>query len=124
MPLASANGIDVCYEEFGDPHDPAVLLVMGFSAQMIVWDDEFCTALADRGFRVIRFDNRDVGLSSKIDAGGPVDLAAAFQALLTGAVVDAPYTLDDMAADAFGLLDALGVDRVHVVGASMGGMIA
>jgi pimeloyl-ACP methyl ester carboxylesterase len=123
MPIVAANGLDICYEEFGSADDPAVLLVMGFSAQMIVWDEEFCTALADRGLRVIRFDNRDVGLSSKIDAGGPVDLAQLFHAMLSGAEVDAPYTLDDMAADAFGLLDALGIDRAHVVGASMGGMI-
>src|SRR4051812_40400699 len=101
---AQANGIELEYESIGDPRDPTLLLIMGFSVQMIAWDDELCRLLADRGFRVVRFDNRDVGLSSKITGGS--------------------YTLDDMAGDARGLLEWLGVQSAHVVGASMGGMIA
>jgi len=119
MPIATTNGIDVCYEEGGAPDASALLLVMGFTAQLIAWPDTFVDGLVERGFRVIRFDNRDCGLSTKL-TGRQVDLAA----LLTGQVTDIPYTLSDMAADAIGLLDHLGIDRAHIVGASMGGMIA
>ena len=121
MPRVAANGIDIEYDEHGEPGDPPVLLIMGLGAQMIAWDDEFVAALAARGLRVIRFDNRDVGLSTWFDHAGVPDLAGALGA---GRVPPPSYTLGDMAADAAGLLDALGIDRAHVVGASMGGMIA
>jgi pimeloyl-ACP methyl ester carboxylesterase len=123
MPRATANGIEIEYDTFGDPADPALLLVMGFTAQLIAWEEGFCTALADRGRHVIRFDNRDCGLSTKLD-GVSVDMTALMNAFAgNGPVPPVPYTLSDMAADALGLLDALGVERAHLVGASMGGMI-
>jgi pimeloyl-ACP methyl ester carboxylesterase len=118
MPQAKSNGIELEYDTFGSAEDPALLLIMGFSAQMTAWDEAFCKQIADQGFHVIRFDNRDVGLSSRIE--GEPDMAALF----SGDTSSAPYSLDDMADDAAGLLDALGIDRAHIVGASMGGMIA
>jgi pimeloyl-ACP methyl ester carboxylesterase len=120
MPIAHANGIDLDYDTFGDPAKAPLLLIMGLSAQKIAWDEAFCVALAGRGFFVIRFDNRDVGLSTKIDGGPQPDLGAA----MAGDHSSASYLLADMAADAVGLLDALDVPAAHVVGASMGGMIA
>jgi pimeloyl-ACP methyl ester carboxylesterase len=114
-----ANGHEVCYETFGDPADPALLLTMGLATQMLGWHDDFCAALADRGFFVIRYDNRDVGRSQKMDGRVPT----LFE-LLRRDKRAASYTLEDMAADAIGLLDHLGVERAHVIGASMGGMIA
>lgn len=119
MAHAAANGIEIEYQTFGDVAGPPVLLVMGLGAQMISWNDEFCELLAGRGFRVVRYDNRDCGLSTWMDQAGPADIAGA----LSGEAVPA-YTLDDMAADAVGLLDALGIGAAHVVGASMGGFIA
>ena len=116
---AEANGIEIEYETFGDSSDPALLLVMGLGAQMLSWNDELCEMLAGAGFYVIRFDNRDCGLSTWMDEAGPPDMAAA----LAGQPKPA-YSLDDMAADATGLLDALSIERAHVVGASMGGFIA
>ena len=124
MPRAQANGIELEYDTTGDPGAPPLLLVMGLGAQMIAWDDEFCARLADRGFWVIRFDNRDSGLSTKVEPADGFNVPAAIGAALAGGQVDAPYLLTDMADDAFGLLDQLGVERAHVVGASMGGMIA
>lgn len=121
MPRAASNGIELEYETFGDPDDPPLLLVHGLGAQLVSWDDEFVEGLVDRGFFVIRFDNRDIGLSTKIDAD--VDLMEAITAALGGQPVKAPYLLSDMAADAFGLLDALGIEQAHLVGVSMGGMI-
>jgi pimeloyl-ACP methyl ester carboxylesterase len=119
MPRLRANEIDIEYETFGDPQSPPLLLIMGLGAQMISWEDDFCSQLAGRGFHVIRFDNRDSGLSTRMEAAGPPDMAAA----LSGNPHPA-YRLDDMAADAVGLLDALGIEAAHVVGASMGGYIA
>jgi pimeloyl-ACP methyl ester carboxylesterase len=104
MPRAAANGIELEYDTFGSPDDPAVLLISGLGAQMITFHEDFCRELVERGHHVIRFDNRDVGLSTKVPEGG--------------------YALEDMADDAAGLLDHLGIDAAHVVGVSMGGMIA
>ncbi len=122
MPRAAANGIELEYETFGDSGDPPLLLVMGLGAQMVSWDLDFCEALVGRGFFVIRFDNRDVGLSTKVDSE-EVDLMQAITAALSGGAAEAPYLLADMAADAWGLLDQLEIERAHIVGASMGGMI-
>jgi pimeloyl-ACP methyl ester carboxylesterase len=124
MPTAEANGIELEYEEFGDRSARPLLLIMGLGAQMVFWREDFCTQLAARGHRVIRFDNRDVGKSSKLDHLGVPDPGAALEAARLGHPVQAPYSLSDMAADAVGLLDALRIDKAHVVGASMGGMIA
>jgi pimeloyl-ACP methyl ester carboxylesterase len=120
----TANGIEIAYETMGDPSDPALFLVMGLGAQLISWDDELCESLVDRGFYVIRYDNRDVGLSTKVPVDDDLDIAAAVAAALGGDASAAPYLLADMAADGIGLLDALGIEQAHVVGASMGGMIA
>ena len=120
---SNPDTIEIEYDTFGSPDDPALLLVMGFTGQLIAWDPTFCKQLADRGRYVIRFDNRDCGLSTHLD-GVHVELLQMMQAQLDGTPLPpAPYTLSDMANDAVGLLDALGVDRAHVVGASMGGMI-
>jgi pimeloyl-ACP methyl ester carboxylesterase len=115
-----AGQVSLAYETFGSPDDPPMVLVMGVASQMIVWPDRFCQALADEGFHVVRFDNRDIGLSTHLDELGVPDMVA----LLTGQSKEAPYVLADMADDTAGLLDALGLDRVHLVGLSMGGMIA
>ncbi len=123
MPPAAANGIQLEYDTFGDSANPPLLLVMGLGAQMIAWDEEFCGLLAGAGHHVIRFDNRDVGLSTKIESGGVPNIPAIMEARLMGEPVSAPYLLADMAADALGLLDALGIAKAHIVGASMGGMI-
>lgn len=118
------SGIEIEYDTFGTSADPTLLLVMGFTAQLTAWDEGFCRLLADCGLHVVRFDNRDCGLSSKLD-GVEVDVGAVIAAALAeGPVPQVPYTLSDMAADAVGLLDHLGIDRAHVMGASMGGMIA
>ncbi len=119
MPRARANGIEIEYETFGDESARPLLLIMGLGAQMLSWDETFCAELADRGFRVIRYDNRDSGLSTWMDDAGLPDLAAA----LSGNAQPA-YHLDDLADDAAGLLDTLGIGQAHIVGASMGGFIA
>ncbi|MFC5220236.1 alpha/beta fold hydrolase [Streptomyces coerulescens] len=119
--------VSLAYETFGDPGDPPILLVMGFGAQMLAWHGDFCRALADRGRYVIRYDNRDCGLSTKFD-DHPVDMGEFIAAVSSGdlpaALAMVPYRLVDMAGDGLGLLTALGIERAHVVGASMGGMIA
>jgi pimeloyl-ACP methyl ester carboxylesterase len=121
---ARANGIFIEYESFGRDSDPALLLVSGWSVQMLAWDEALCRRFAGLGLRVIRFDNRDCGLSTHFD-GAEYDVLAAAAAQLRGAAVPAPpYRLSDMADDAIGLLDALGIERAHIAGASMGGMIA
>jgi pimeloyl-ACP methyl ester carboxylesterase len=117
VPTAHGNGIDIEYATSGDPADPALLLVMGLGAQLIAWPEAFVQQLAGRGFFVIRYDNRDSGLSTKFE--GTPD----FVALFGGDVRAVPYRIEDMADDAIALLDDLGVARAHVVGASMGGMI-
>lgn len=124
MPRALVTtGMELEYDTFGSPDDPTLLLVMGFTAQMTAWDDTFCRMLADGGFHVVRFDNRDCGLSTKLD-GQQVDLGELVTAVFSGQPVPAvPYTLSDMAADAIGLLDHLGIEQAHIMGASMGGMI-
>ncbi len=122
--FAQANGIRLCYDTFGAADAPPLLLIMGLAAQMVAWDDGFCSRLAALGYRVIRFDNRDIGLSSHFSAAGVPDIGAAIGAALQGQPVQAPYLLRDMADDALGLLDALGIGSAHVVGASMGGAIA
>jgi pimeloyl-ACP methyl ester carboxylesterase len=118
-----ANGIEIEYETAGDKADPALLLVMGLGAQLTIWPDSLFRGLAARGFHVIRFDNRDAGLSTGFDSWGVPNLPAAVQKVVKGEKIEAPYLLKDMAADAIGLLDALGIRRAHMVGASMGGMI-
>jgi pimeloyl-ACP methyl ester carboxylesterase len=117
--MAQANGIELCFQEMGDADGEPLVLVMGLATQMIAWQDGLCRLLADRGYRVIRFDNRDIGRSTKIDSAGvpsKVDM-------LIGRRATAPYFLRDMAKDTVGLLDFLEIDTAHVVGASMGGMI-
>jgi pimeloyl-ACP methyl ester carboxylesterase len=116
--FAPVNGVELCYQEMGDPDGEPLLLVMGLATQMIAWDEGFCAMLAGRGFRVVRFDNRDIGRSTKCDdAGLPGRLEMLF------GHGRAPYLLRDMATDTFGLMDHLGIGSAHLVGASMGGMI-
>ena len=118
--FCDVGDVTLCYETFGEAGDPAVLLVMGLGTQMIAWQEEFCEELAGRGFHVIRFDNRDVGRSTHLDHARPPTRGE----ILRRRPRMPPYTLSDMAGDAAGLLDALGIEAPHVVGASMGGMIA
>lgn len=122
--VVRANGIELTYDTFGDAKAPPMVLVMGLASQMIAWDEEFCAALAALGFRVIRFDNRDIGLSTRLDHLGMPNVAQLLLAHMAGQPARAAYTLSDMALDVVGLLDALGIDAAHVVGASMGGAIA
>jgi pimeloyl-ACP methyl ester carboxylesterase len=113
-------GVDIAYQRFGNRDAPLALLIMGVAAQSIAWPDAFCQALVDRGLQVIRFDNRDVGLSTHLSDAPPPDLPA----VLAGDLSSVSYTLSDMAADTVGLLDVLGFEKAHLVGASMGGAIA
>lgn len=123
MPQIDANGIKLEYEVSGAPGAPPVLLIMGLGSQLTRWPDPFHRALADAGFYVIRYDNRDIGLSTRLSHAGPPALASAALRSALGLPVQAPYRLADMATDAVGLLDALGLPSAHVVGVSMGGMI-
>ena len=124
MPNVTANGIQIEYDTFGDISSPALLLIAGNGAQIYFWDAEFCELLAKKGFFVIRFDNRDAGLSTKFEEAGFPDFMVAVKAAMAGKPVQSAYTIDDMADDAVGLLDALGIEKAHICGASMGGMIA
>jgi len=124
MSNATANGIQIEYETFGEPSAPALLLIIGLGNHMTDWDESICNQLAQSGLFVIRFDNRDVGLSTKFDEAGIPDIINAFSDRERGNKIKAAYTLDDMADDAVGLLDALGIEKAHVCGMSMGGMIA
>ncbi len=124
MTAVAANGITIEYESLGDPSAPPILLIMGLGMPLVAWPDAFCQGLIDRGFRVIRFDNRDSGLSTKIRVRRQPNLVAALAAAWLRLPVRSPYTLDAMAADVVGLLDALDIARAHIVGLSMGGMIA
>jgi pimeloyl-ACP methyl ester carboxylesterase len=124
MPAVSANNIDITYETFGDPHDPALVMIMGLVTQMIGWPDSFCKMLAQSGRYVIRFDNRDVGNSTKLESLGVPDLERLTRDVRAGKSASVPYRLEDMAADTWALVDALGIDETSVCGLSMGGMIA
>jgi pimeloyl-ACP methyl ester carboxylesterase len=124
MPNVTANEIQIEYDTFGDPSSSPLLLIMGLGEQMIGWDEELCKQLASRDLYVIRFDNRDVGLSSKIDEAGVPNTVEVFAALMKGEKANIPYTLDDMAVDTIGLLDALNIEKAHIFGVSLGGMIA
>ena len=124
MARIPSNGIEIEFDTFGDSSGRPLLLIMGIGEQMIAWPDDFCRKLADQGHFVIRFDNRDIGLSSKIEDAGIPDIMAARAALREGRQIKAPYILSDMAADAIGLMDALELEKSHVCGFSMGGMIA
>ena len=129
MPRASFTStdnrqIELEYDHFGNPTDPALLLIMGFTAQMVAWEEEFCQQIADRGHFVIRFDNRDCGLSTKLHGVPSNSEAVIMAAMMETEMPPVPYTLSDMAADAMQVLDHLNIERAHIMGASMGGMIA
>jgi len=124
MACARANGLDIEYDTFGQREDPPILLIMGLSAQMIAWPTDFCQMLASSGHFVVRFDNRDAGLSSKLEHLGVPDIMKIMAAFQEKKPVQAPYTLSDMALDVLGLMDALDLDKAHICGLSMGGMIA
>ena len=124
MPQIAANGVTLEYETHGDPANPPLLLIMGLGAQLTLWPIELVEALVARGYHVIRYDNRDIGLSTKFTHAGVPELPAVMMALMSGKMPALPYMLTDMADDAAALLTALGIDKAHIVGASMGGMIA
>ena len=124
MAQVQANGIQIEYDEHGKPGDPPLVLIMGLGAQMTLWPQELVDALVERGFRVIRYDNRDIGLSHKMEGAKAPGIVKLMLLSRFGFKPKVPYTLADMAEDGVGLLDALGIDKAHIVGASMGGMIA
>src|SRR5262245_14677390 len=123
MPQTRVRGVKIEYETFGRRTDRPLLLVMGLGAQMIQWDDDLCRQLVDAGHFVIRFDNRDAGLSEWFDSAGVPDMAETVQKMMAGEKPNVPYTADDMATDGLGVLDALDLPSAHLCGASMGGMI-
>ena len=124
MANTTANGIQIEYDTFGKPGESPLLLIVGLACQLIHWDEALCEQLARRGQYVIRFDNRDTGLSTKLTEGGIPDIGQIIEAQMKGEEFRPPYTLEDMANDAVGLLDALGIEKAHICGISMGGMIA
>jgi len=124
MAKLKSNNVEIEYETIGDPNSEPLLLIAGLGSQMYAWSDEMCNNFADKGFFVIRFDNRDVGLSTKFDDAGMPDFTEINAALAYGAEPNVPYTLEDMVNDAVGILDALKIEKAHICGASMGGMIA
>ena len=124
MPKVSANGLELEYETFGSASDPTILLIMGLGMQLIAWPQPFCEELAEKGFHVIRYDNRDTGFSTKFEGVKAPGLPSLLVRSLLRLPIRVPYTLYDMAEDATGLLDALDISSAHIVGASMGGMIA
>ncbi len=124
MPQVRANGIDIAYESLGRDSDPAILMIKGLNTPLTGWPDSLCNGLVAQGLRVIRFDNRDVGQSTHLPQLGAPDLAAMMAKVQAGEPAVPPYTLDDMASDAAALLIALGIGSAHIVGSSMGGMIA
>lgn len=124
MPNVDVNGIQIEYDTIGDPACPPLLLIMGLGGQLIHWDESFCRQLAAKGLYIIRFDNRDTGLSTRFEAAGLPDMAGLLDARLKGETVATPYTLEDMAEDAAQLLEGLGIEKTHICGSSMGGMIA
>jgi len=124
MAIAKVNGIEIEYEIFGASSSPALLLIIGLGCQLIHWQEAFCRQIADHGYRVIRFDNRDSGLSSKFSATTMPEIIEKIGALFMGQEVSIPYTIDDMANDVAELLDALSIDSAHICGMSMGGYIA
>ncbi|MFT2092395.1 alpha/beta fold hydrolase [Paraglaciecola sp. 2405UD69-4] len=122
--LISANGIEIAYDSYGNQEDPAIILIMGLATQMIFWESTFCEYLASNGYHVIRFDNRDVGKSTWFDGAAAPSHLALLANIVLGRPLHGPYSLDDMATDTLGLMDQLNIDQAHIVGASMGGMIA
>jgi len=124
MPRVNANNIEIEYDTLGDSSSKPLLLIMGLGAQMIRWEEELLEKFVEHGFYIIRFDNRDVGLSTKFDEAGEPDLMKIYMQVAKGEQIESVYTLNDMADDAVGLLDALNIDKAHICGASMGGMIA
>ncbi len=124
MSSVRANGIAIEYAETGLRDAPVILLIMGLGMQLVAWPNSLCEGLAARGFRVVRFDNRDVGLSTRMPSARPLATTAMMARAFFGLRVRPPYTLDDMTRDTVGLMDALGIGKSHIVGASMGGMIA
>ena len=124
MPKAKVNNIEIEYETIGDPISKPILLIAGLGSQLLAWSDEMCEDLANLGFYVIRFDNRDIGLSTKFENAGIPDMMEISAAYARGEIPKIPYTLEDMADDAIGILNALNIEKAHVCGASMGGMIA
>ncbi len=123
MPQINANNISIEFETFGEPDARPLLLVMGLGAQMVAWDENFCQQLADAGHFVIRYDNRDVGLSTRFHDHGVPDFEKLVTDIMTNGAAKVPYTLDDMAVDGIALLDELGIEQAHICGASLGGMI-